>query len=160
MKSEVIVLAGGCFWGVEELFRQLPGVTNTEVGYAGGKKENAAYDSVKTGMTGHAEVIQISFDPTVISLDQIFDFFFRIHDPTTKDRQGNDVGTQYRSAIFTSDPTIAEKARQAIQRAQPKWPKPIVTAIEAAQEFFPAEEFHQDYLQKHPNGYTCHYVRE
>jgi peptide methionine sulfoxide reductase msrA/msrB len=150
-------LAGGCFWGVEELIRKLPGVTDTEVGYTGGNVANATYENHE----GHAEAIRITFDPAVISYDKILEFFFTIHDPTTMNRQGNDVGTSYRSAIFYND----DEQRQAAERVKAKveksgaWKRPVVTEIVPAKEFWTAEAYHQDYLQKNPNGYTCHYVR-
>lgn len=159
MKSEIATLAGGCFWGVEELFRKLPGVIDTEVGYTGGTTSNPRYEDVKTGRTGHAESIQIEFDPEKISYDEILDYFFRLHDPTTKDRQGNDRGSQYRSAIFYHDEKQREAAERANERAQQKWEPPIVTQIVPASEFYAAEGYHQDYLQRIPHGYTCHYLR-
>jgi methionine-S-sulfoxide reductase len=157
--TETATLAGGCFWGVEELVRKLPGVTDTTVGYAGGTLDKPRYEDVKTGRTGHAESLQIVFDPSKISYDDILDFFFRLHDPTTANRQGNDIGTQYRSAIFYHDDAQRDAAQRAIQRAQPKWPRPIVTEVVPFTNFFEAEDFHQDYLQRYPNGYTCHYLR-
>jgi peptide-methionine (S)-S-oxide reductase len=157
--TETATLAGGCFWGVEELVRKLPGVVDTTVGYAGGTLDNPRYTDVKTGRTGHAESLQIEFDPSKISYDEILDFFFRLHDPTTANRQGNDIGTQYRSAIFYHDDAQRDAAQRAIERAQPKWPRPIVTEVVPFTNFYPAEEFHQDYLQRNPHGYTCHYVR-
>lgn len=159
MTTQTATLAGGCFWGVEELVRALPGVIDTTVGYTGGDLPNARYEDVKTGRTGHAESLQIVFDPAKISYDAILDFFFSLHDPTTAMRQGNDIGSQYRSAIFVHDDAQREAAKKAIERAQTKWPRPIVTEVVDAKPFWPAEEYHQDYLQKHPNGYTCHYVR-
>lgn len=158
---EIATFAGGCFWGVEELFRQLPGVTGTTVGYTGGTVDNATYDLVRTGRTGHAESIQIEFDPGRISYEQILDYFFRLHDPTTANRQGNDTGDQYRSAIFYHDDAQKQTAERVKQRvgASGKWTRPIVTAIVPASKFHSAEDYHQDYLQKHPNGYTCHYLR-
>jgi len=159
MTTETATLAGGCFWGVEELIRKLPGVVDTTVGYAGGTLENPRYDDVKTGRTGHAETVEIVFDPSKISYDDILDFFFRLHDPTTPNRQGNDVGTQYRSAIFVHDETQREAAKKAIERAQQKWPRPISTQIVDSAKFWPAEGYHQDYLQRKPDGYTCHYLR-
>ena len=152
-------LAGGCFWGVEELIRQLPGVIKTTVGYTGGTLDNARYEDVKTGRTGHAESIEIVFDPTVVTYDAILDYFFRLHDPTTPNRQGNDRGSQYRSAIFFHDDAQRVAAEAAIARAQSKWNSKIVTDVVAATPFWSAEDYHQDYLQKHPNGYTCHYLR-
>jgi peptide-methionine (S)-S-oxide reductase len=157
--TQTATLAGGCFWGVEELFRTLPGVTNTTVGYTGGDTDNARYEQVKTGRTGHAESLQIEFDPAKISYDEILDHFFRLHDPTTAQRQGNDIGSQYRSAIFFHDDAQRDAAEKAIARAQEKWPRPIVTEVVPAKPFWSAEDYHQDYLQKHPNGYTCHYLR-
>ena len=157
--TETATLAGGCFWGVEELLRKLPGVTDTTVGYAGGTLENPRYEDVKTGRTGHAESLQIVFDPSKISYDAILDDFFRLHDPTTPNRQGNDVGTQYRSAIFYHDEAQREAAQRAVERAQKKWPRPITTDIVPFTAFWPAEGYHQDYLQRYPNGYTCHFYR-
>jgi len=157
--TETATLAGGCFWGVEELVRKLPGVTDTTVGYAGGTLDKPRYEDVKTGRTGHAESLQIVFDPSKISYDEILDFFFRLHDPTTANRQGNDIGTQYRSAIFYHDDAQRDAAQRAIQRAQPKWSRPIVTEVVPFTNFFEAEDYHQDYLQRKPDGYTCHYLR-
>ena len=157
--TETATLAGGCFWGVEELIRTLPGVVDTTVGYAGGTLDNPRYEDVKKGRTGHAESLQIVFDPSKISYDEILDFFFRLHDPTTANRQGNDIGTQYRSAIFYHDDAQRDAAQRAIQRAQPKWPRPIVTEVVPFTNFYEAEDFHQDYLQRNPHGYTCHYLR-
>jgi len=157
--TETATLAGGCFWGVEELVRKLPGVVDTTVGYAGGTLDNPRYEDVKKGRTGHAESLQIVFDPSKISYDDILDFFFRLHDPTTANRQGNDIGTQYRSAIFYHDDAQRDAAQRAIERAQPKWPRPIVTEVVPFTNFYEAEDFHQDYLQRNPHGYTCHYVR-
>jgi peptide methionine sulfoxide reductase msrA/msrB len=154
---KVATLAGGCFWGVEELFRAMPGVTDTEVGYTGGSVANATYQNHE----GHAEAIKITYDPARISYDELLEFFFKIHDPTTLNRQGNDVGTSYRSAIFVHD---AEQ-RQAAERVKAKvdqsgaWKRPVVTEIAEAKEFWSAEAYHQDYLQKNPGGYTCHYIR-
>ncbi len=157
-----IVLAGGCFWGVEELFRNLDGVLNTEVGYTGGTTENPSYETVKNGDTGHAESILVEFDPQKIKLAEILDFFFKIHDPTTLNQQGNDRGSQYRSAIFFSEPGEEEEAKSAITRAQGsgRWNKPIVTQVEGLKKFYSAEEYHQDYLKKNPQGYTCHWIRD
>jgi len=157
--TETATLAGGCFWGVEELVRKLPGVVDTTVGYAGGTLDNPQYEDVKTGRTGHAESLQIVFDPARISYDEILDFFFRLHDPTTANRQGNDIGTQYRSAIFYHDDAQRDAAKKAIDRAQPKRPRPIVTEVVPFTNFYEAEDYHQDYLQRKPNGYTCHYLR-
>ncbi|MCU1350627.1 MAG: msrA [Acidobacteria bacterium] len=158
--TETATLAGGCFWGVEELIRKLPGVIDTEVGYTGGTLENPTYEDMKTGRTGHAESLEIKFDPEKVSYEEILDYFFRLHDPTTKNRQGNDAGTQYRSAIFYHDEIQRETAERAKKKAQAKWPAPIVTEVVPATTFWRAEGYHQDYLQRIPWGYTCHWVRE
>jgi len=154
-------LAGGCFWGVEELFRALPGVVDTSVGYTGGTVPNATYEVVKTGRSGHAESIEVKFDESKIKYEDILRYFFRLHDPTTANRQGNDVGTQYRSAIFVHDVEQREAAERVKKEvdASGRWPRPIVTEIVKASEFWSAENYHQDYLQKNPNGYTCHFLR-
>jgi len=162
-RTEAAILAGGCFWGMEEILRKVPGVLDTEVGYTGGSTAQPTYEDVHTGETGHAEAVRIVFDPKRLSYADLLEkWFFRIHDPTTKNRQGNDIGTQYRSAIFV---TSAEQKRVAEQvearvNASGKWSAPIVTQIVQAGPFTPAEQYHQDYLEKHPNGYTCHYLRE
>jgi methionine-S-sulfoxide reductase len=158
-RTDVATLAGGCFWGVEELIRKLPGVTDTVVGYTGGTTASPKYEDVKTGRTGHAESIEIRFDPDRISYDAILDYFFRLHDPTTVNRQQNDVGTQYRSAIFYHDEAQRGAAERAKERAQKKGSSPIVTQIVPATQFWPAEDNHQDYLQRLPWGYNCHYLR-
>jgi peptide methionine sulfoxide reductase msrA/msrB len=161
-KRQVAVLAGGCFWGMEEILRDVPGVIDTEVGYAGGTTPDATYEKVKTGRTGHAEAIRIVFDPERLSYEDLLGVFFRMHDPTTLNRQGNDVGTQYRSAIFYADEEqrrTAEAVKARVE-ASGKWKRPIVTAIVPATEFWPAEEYHQDYLEKNPGGYTCHFLRD
>ena len=160
-KTEIATLAGGCFWGVEELIRTLPGVIDTEVGYTGGLLKNPTYQDVKNGDTGHAEAIRITFDPEKIPYEDILRFFFRLHDPTTLNRQGGDVGTQYRSAIFYHNEAqrlAAERIKKEVD-ASGKWKKKVVTEIVSATEFYPAEQYHQDYLRKNPGGYTCHYVR-
>jgi peptide methionine sulfoxide reductase msrA/msrB len=161
-KRETAILAGGCFWGMEDILRKQPGVVETEVGYTGGTLAKARYEDVKTGRTGHAESIRIVFDPTRTTYEALLGLFFRMHDPTTLNRQGNDIGTQYRSAIFfTSDAQrqTAEKVKATVV-ASGRWKRPITTEITAASEFWSAEDYHQDYLEKHPGGYTCHYVRE
>ncbi len=160
--QEKALLAGGCFWGVEELIRKLPGVISTEVGYTGGELESPTYPFVKTGTTGHAEAIEVTFDAEKKSYADILRFFFRLHDPTTLNRQGNDVGTQYRSAIFyfsDEQKETAQKIKDEVQNSG-LWKKPIVTEIIKASKFYPAEEYHQDYLQKNPGGYTCHFLRD
>lgn len=158
--SEIIV-AGGCFWGVEELIRKVPGVVDTEVGYTGGNTLNPTYEDIKTGKTGHAEAVRIRFSSTQISLSQVLELFFQLHDPTTRNRQGNDVGTQYRSTIFFADEEQRQTAEavKAKENLSGRWPRPVVTTIEPLTKFFPAESFHQDYLQRNPSGYNCHYWR-
>jgi peptide methionine sulfoxide reductase msrA/msrB len=159
---QVALLAGGCFWGMEDIIRKLPGVIETEVGYTGGATSNATYEQVKTGGTGHAESIRVTFDPRRLSYEDLLGYFFRIHDPTTPDRQGNDVGTQYRSAIFFLDEEQRRAAEAVKTRvdASGKWKRPVVTEIVPAGEFWPAEGYHQDYLEKNPGGYTCHFLRD
>lgn len=161
-QREEAIVAGGCFWGMEQLIREIPGVIDTEVGYTGGTTSRPVYETVKTGATGHAEAVKIVFDPTVVSYESLLGFFFRMHDPTTKNRQGNDVGTQYRSAIFVKDDAqrkTAEAVKAAVDKSG-KWKSPVVTEIVTATEFTPAEAYHQDYLEKNPGGYTCHYWRD
>ncbi len=161
--EESVVLAGGCFWGMEEILRGIPGVLATEVGYAGGTTARPSYDSVKTGTTGHAESVRVTFDPARLPLETLLlDWFFRMHDPTTLHRQGNDVGSQYRSAIFYVDESQRKTAESVKARvnASGAWGDPVVTQIEPLSEFTSAESYHQDYLQKNPDGYTCHHVRE
>ncbi len=161
-ERETAVLAGGCFWGVEQLLRELEGVLDTEVGYAGGTLESPRYTDVKTGRTGHAEAVRIEFDPTRLSYADLLRYFFRLHDPTTRNRQGNDVGSQYRSAIFYFDDEqrgTAERIKAEVD-ASGRWSAPVVTEIVPAGSFWPAEEYHQDYLVRNPNGYTCHWLRD
>jgi methionine-S-sulfoxide reductase len=159
---ETAVLAGGCFWGMEEILRKVPGVIETVVGYTGGGLENPKYEDVKSGETGHAEAIQVKFDPVRLSYGALLDLFFSMHDPTTPGRQGNDIGSQYRSAIFFSGQAQQKEAEAAVKRAQSSglWRKPVVTEITPLKKFWPAEDSHQDYLEKHPGGYTCHYIRK
>ncbi len=160
---ETAILAGGCFWGMEELLREIPGVLDTDVGYAGGTTQKPNYEQVKTGRTGHAESVRIVFDPSKISYEELLEkWFFRMHDPTTKNRQGNDVGTQYRSAIFFASPEQKRTAEIVIARVQAsgKWSGPLVTEVTPAGPFTLAEDYHQDYLQVHPGGYTCHFMRD
>jgi peptide-methionine (S)-S-oxide reductase len=155
------ILAGGCFWGVEELIRKEPGVLSTEVGYTGGHTDNPTYETVKTGTTGHAEAIMISFNPAQTSYENLFRFFFSIHDPTTVDRQGNDRGSQYRSAIFYQNEDEKLAALKVIQEVSKNgfWKGEIVTELTPLKAFYSAEDYHQDYLQKNPGGYTCHFKR-
>ena len=152
------MLAGGCFWGLEELFRKLKGVLDTEVGYTGGKNENPTYRD----HPGHAEALEITFDENLISYKQILDFFFRVHNPTTLDRQGNDVGSSYRSAIFYKNEEEKKEASDFVALVDNSgvWGNKLVTTLEALSTFYPAEPEHQDYLQRFPNGYTCHFIRK
>jgi peptide methionine sulfoxide reductase msrA/msrB len=158
---ETAILAGGCFWGMEEIIRQIPGVVKTTVGYCGGDSKEPTYEDVCTGLTGHAEAVQVVFDPARLSYESLLNYFYRMHDPTTLNQQHNDIGTQYRSAIFyTSD-----EQKQTAERVTARWDKsgkfkrPITTQIAAAGTFYPAEDYHQKYLVKHPGGYTCHVLR-
>jgi peptide-methionine (S)-S-oxide reductase len=156
--KDEIVLAGGCFWGMEELFRQQPGVLDTDAGYTGGENDHPTYQR----HPGHAEALKIVFDPTQTDLPHLLDFFFRMHDPTTLDRQGNDIGASYRSAIFFRDEEQKNAAEEMIKLvdASGQWKKPVVTTLEKLTTFWKAEDYHQDYLQKLPNGYTCHFIRK
>jgi peptide methionine sulfoxide reductase msrA/msrB len=160
---ETAILAGGCFWGMEEILRKIPGVIETEVGYTGGKTAHPTYEDVHLGTTGHAESVRIVFDPKRLSYADLLEhWFFRMHDPTTVNRQGNDRGSQYRSAIFVTSAAQRSTAEAVKARvdASGKWSSPIVTEISDASEFTPAEDYHQDYLEKNPGGYTCHYLRD
>jgi peptide methionine sulfoxide reductase msrA/msrB len=160
--EEVATLAGGCFWGMEELLRKQPGVIRIEVGYTGGALEDPKYEDTHDSRSGHAEAVQIVFDPSKTSYEALLRFFFRIHDPTTLNRQGNDAGTQYRSAIFYGSEEqrkTAEKVKAEVN-ASGKWKRPVVTTLEPAGKWWPAEDYHQDYLVKNPGGYTCHWVRD
>ena len=156
-ETEKAILAGGCFWGVQDLIRKLDGVTGTRVGYTGGDTPNATYRN----HGAHAEAIEILFDPDRISYRDLLEFFFQIHDPTTKNRQGNDVGTSYRSAIYYVDDEQRRVAEDTIAdvEASGLWPGKVVTEVEPAGPFWEAEPEHQDYLERYPNGYTCHFVR-
>ncbi|AZZ35684.1 peptide-methionine (S)-S-oxide reductase [Bdellovibrio sp. qaytius] len=161
MSREIAVIAAGCFWGVEELLRELDGVLETEVGYCNGDGENPVYTLVKTGTTGHAEAVKITFDPDKISYADLIHKFYKLHDPTTKNQQGNDIGTQYRSAIFyvsEAQKATAEAITKEVE-ASGVWKKPIATEITLLKKFWSAEEYHQDYLQKNPDGYMCHFWR-
>lgn len=160
-KTETAIFAGGCFWGMEEILRKIPGVLETAVGYTGGNVPNPTYKAVCTGRTGHAEAVRITFDPAKITYEQMLGYFFRMHDPTTLNQQHNDIGTQYRSAIFyTSDEQrqVAEKVK-AEEDKSGKWKRPVVTEITKAKEFYSAEDYHQKYLVKNPGGYNCHVLR-
>ena len=157
MTTKTAILAGGCFWGIQDLIRQLPGVETTRVGYTGGDNDHPTYRN----HPGHAEAIEITYDPTQTDYRALLEFFFQIHDPTTKNRQGNDVGTSYRSAIFYLDDDQKRIAADTIADvdASGRWPAAVVTEVTPASDFWEAEPEHQDYLQRYPGGYTCHYVR-
>ena len=149
-------LAGGCFWGLEDLVRNQPGVIDTEVGYCGGLNDNPTYER----HPGHAEALAISYDDEQTSFIKLLDFFFRVHNPTTKNRQGNDVGSSYRSAIFYQDEVDKKQAEDFIKLVDEskRWPDPVVTSLEPYKKFYKAEDYHQDYLVKNPGGYTCHAI--
>ncbi len=147
---ETAVFGGGCFWGVEHAFKHIRGVHRVVPGYAGGHMPNPTYEAVKTGNTGHAEVVHITYDPTMVSYDDLLDIFFRIHDPTTPNRQGVDVGPQYRSIILYLDDAQRRSAEEAIRRAEARWGRPVVTELRPFEAFYPAEEHHMDYYERHP----------
>ncbi|MDJ0349598.1 peptide-methionine (S)-S-oxide reductase MsrA [Cryobacterium sp. PH29-G1] len=157
MNTERAILAGGCFWGAQQLLRKRPGILSSRVGYSGGDTPNATYRH----HGDHAEAVEIEFDPTVISYREVLEFFFQIHDPSTLNRQGNDVGRSYRSAIYYLSPAQKQVAEETIADvdASGLWPGAVVTELEPAGAFWEAEDNHQDYLEKDPNGYTCHFVR-
>jgi peptide-methionine (S)-S-oxide reductase len=157
MTAKTAILAGGCFWGIQDLIRALPGVESTRVGYTGGQNEHPTYRN----HPGHAEAIEISYDPTKTDYRTLLEFFFQIHDPTTKNRQGNDIGTSYRSAIFYTTDEQKRVAEDTIADvdASGLWPGKVVTEVTPAGNFWEVESEHQDYLQKHPHGYTCHFPR-
>jgi methionine-S-sulfoxide reductase len=161
---EVAILAGGCFWGMQDLLRKIPGVLETEVGYTGGWLPNPRYEDTHGSRSGHAESVRIVFDPRKLSYEELLErWFFRMHDPTTPNRQGNDVGTQYRSAIFWTDEAQRATAEAVKQRVQTsgRWKgKTITTEIARATTWYRAEDDHQDYLVRNPGGYTCHYLRD
>ncbi len=162
-REEVAILAGGCFWGQEHVMLDMPGVISIDVGYAGGDDTDATYDEVSGGDTGHAEAVRVVFDPSKISYrDVLLRWFFRSHDPTTLNRQGNDVGSQYRSAIFTTTKAqrAIAKAVIAVVDASGKWKAPVVTKVEPMSTWVRGEDYHQDYLVNHPNGYNDHYLRK
>lgn len=162
IQTKKAVLAGGCFWGVEKLFSEQEGVIDVVNGYTGGEGADPTYDIVKTGASGHAEAVEITYDPKKISYEAILKFFFQIHDPTTLNRQQNDIGSQYRSAIFYTDLEQKNTALNVIAEGNRSgvFDKPIVTTLEKLEKFYPAEDYHQDYLDKNPYGYTCHKVRD
>ncbi len=155
--EEVVDLAGGCFWGMQHILRKIPGVLRTEVGYTGGAVDNATYGNHE----GHAEAVRVHYDPKQLPFEQLLRWFFRMHDPTTRNRQGNDMGTSYRSAIFfhtDAQRATAEAVKERVS-TRGKWGAPLVTEIVPAGRFWTAEEYHQDYLVKNPGGYTCHFLR-
>lgn len=160
--SEIAYLGGGCFWGLEDLIAKLPGVIETEVGYMGGARTNPNYEQVSTGITHHAETVKVVFDPHVLSFENLLLYFFKIHDPTTSNQQGNDIGTQYRSVIFSQSETQKETAKKTIERVNKSgaWKSPVVTEIVSDATFWKAEDYHQKYLEKKPDGYTCHWERK
>ena len=161
-KIEKVYLAGGCYWGLELLLQEIPGVINTQVGFSGGHIKNVCYKEVTKGDTGHAETVMVQFDPTKLECVELLKEFFRIHNPTTLNQQGNDRGSQYRSVIFYTSDAQKEIAEMVINKINitKKWGAPIVTRVEPFGAFYPAEESHQNYLQKNPSGYTCHFKRE
>ena len=158
---ETAIFAGGCFWGLEDLIRRIPGVLSTRVGYTGGQVDNPTYKLVCTKTTGHAEAVEIKFDPAVVTYRKLLELFFQIHDPTTVDRQGNDIGDSYRSEIFYTSDAQKDEAMRTIADVDASgiWPGKVVTKVTTAVTFWEAEDFHQDYLVKHPDGYTCHFPR-
>ncbi len=157
---ETTTLGGGCFWCLEAVYDQLRGVTDVVSGYTGGRTPNPSYEAICTGRTGHAEVVQVRFDTEVIGFEDILHVFFTIHDPTTLNRQGNDVGTQYRSAIYYHSPEQKQTAEAVIAQmtAEQVWPRPIVTEVTPLDRFYPAEDYHQEYFVKHPNAGYCQVV--
>ena len=159
--TQTACLAGGCFWGMQELLRQIPGVRATEVGYSGGDTPNATYEIVKGGRSGHAEAVKIVFDPAQVSYRHLLFEFFRMHNPTTPNRQGNDVGASYRSAIFYTNDEQKRNAEEVIRTVEKsgEWQAKVVTEIVPFKAFWRAEAEHQDYLRRSPHGYTCHYLR-
>lgn len=160
MKTEIIIFGQGCFWCSQAVFQRVKGVVSVTAGYSGGQTEKPTYDEVCSGITGHAEVVQVVYEPSVVALDQLLEIFWKTHDPTTLNRQGADVGTQYRSAIFYSN---EQQKRRAVQYKNELnnagvWDKPIVTEISPIQNFYPAEDYHQDYYQKNPVAGYCQFV--
>jgi peptide-methionine (S)-S-oxide reductase len=156
--GETLVLGGGCFWCIEALYERLDGVRSVESGYAGGTAPDPTYEEVCSGRTGHAEVVRITYDPETVSLGELLDFFWQAHDPTTLNRQGADVGTQYRSIILYASEEQEAAARASMEKAQTNFRDPIVTDIEPLEAFYPAESYHQDYFDKNPNAPYCQYV--
>ncbi len=161
MTIEKALLGAGCFWGVDKILRSIPGIVSTEVGYAGGTTKNPTYEEVCTGKTDHAEVVLVGFDPEIISYEKVLDVFFRLHDPTTLNRQHNDIGSQYRSVIFTFNDKQKIIALEKIKTLETSkiFNCPVVTQVMPFPEYFSAEAYHQDYLIKNPHGYMCHILR-
>lgn len=157
-QTEIAVIGGGCFWCTEAVFLQLRGVIKVAPGYTGGEKPNPTYEQVCSGNTGHAEVIQVEFDPSVVTYEDILTVFFGVHDPTQLNRQGNDTGTQYRSCIFTTSDTQAETAQRLIAELAPDYPAPIVTTVEPLHTFYEAEEYHHNYFARNPDQMYCQLV--
>jgi methionine-S-sulfoxide reductase len=158
-QMEKAIFAAGCFWGVEAILQEVPGVMDTTVGYTGGRTENPTYKQVCYTDTGHAEAVEVVFDPTIVSYEALLRIFWRLHDPTTKDRQGPDRGSQYRSAVFYLNDQQRIEAEQVMKEAQLKWKAPIVTEIKPAGIFYAGEEYHQDYFKRH-GGHGCHFLRD
>ncbi|WP_331776027.1 peptide-methionine (S)-S-oxide reductase MsrA [Sulfurospirillum sp. 1612] len=156
--SQTVILGGGCFWCLEAVFEDVKGVTSVESGYAGGVGENPTYEQVSTGKTGYAEVVKVTFDEHIVTLEKLLNIFFAIHDPTSLNQQGNDIGTQYRSVIFYTDDAQKEIAQKVMQEEAPKFNKPIVTELAPAPVFYKAEAYHQDYFKKNPYQGYCVYV--
>ena len=162
MTIETVYLAGGCYWGLEDLLRKIPGVVETAVGFSGGHVKNVCYREVTTGTTGHAETVKVMFDIEVLSFTDLLRFFFKIHNPTTLNQQGNDIGTQYRSAIFSTTSEQVFLAEDLIKKidASGVLRHKITTEVNTFNSFFPAEENHQKYIEKFPDGYSCHFIRD
>jgi methionine-S-sulfoxide reductase len=162
MAIETVYLAGGCYWGLEDLIRKIPGVVETAVGFSGGHVKNVSYREVSTGTTGHAETVKVIFDTDILSFTDLLVFFFKIHNPTTPNQQGNDIGTQYRSAIFVTTNEQVFLAEDLIKKidALGVLRHKIITEVNTFNSFFSAEENHQKYLEKYPDGYTCHFIRD
>ncbi len=156
--TESITLGGGCFWCLEPLFQDLKGVRHVESGYTGGKTKDPTYRDICTGMTGHAEVVQITFDPAIVSLQQIMEIFFTYHDPTTLNRQGNDAGTQYRSAIYYTSEAQKTVAQEVMKASQSIWDDPIITEITPLGVYYKAEDYHQNYYKNNPNQGYCSFI--
>lgn len=157
-RSEKATLGGGCFWCLDAAYRQIKGVEDVISGYAGGQAANPTYEQVTSGQTGHAEVVQVIYDPSIVAYEDVLDIFWAIHDPTTPNRQGNDVGSQYRSIILYADDRQRQAAEDSVMRVSKLWPKPVVTEIKKLEQFYPAEEYHQNYFAKNPTQGYCQLV--